>query len=327
MPQKTTKKVNAKAKVQKTASKKPVAKKITVKAPARKAVASRAAVKSVKKPAMKVQPAKKKTAAVKPAPKKVVAAKAAARPVAKKAVAAKVAVKAVAKKVTPAKLTVVKNVAKKPTPAAKVQPQKVLPVKKPEAAKAPVKAAAPKKPEVVVSKPAYKVGVHVVYPTHGVGKIIAEETQMIGDVELRMLVIAFEKDKMTLRVPVHRAAAAGLRLVSSADQMKKVFVALKGRARTSRGMWSRRAQEYEAKINSGNIFSIAEVVRDLHQNVDQSERSYSERMIYESALGRLVGELAAAEGSDHKTATDKVMKLLRSKVSAAAQAEAVKEAA
>ena len=190
---------------------------------------------------------------------------------------------------------------------------------------APQKAAAPKAP---AQKASYKVGHHVVYPTHGVGRIMAEETQMIGDIELRMLVISFEKDKMTLRVPVHRATAAGLRPVSSTDQMKKVFTTLKSRARTSRGMWSRRAQEYETKINSGNIFFIAEVVRDLHQNVDQSERSYSERMIYESALARLVGELAAAEGTDHKTATDKLMKLLRAKVAAsAAAAETAKEAA
>lgn len=153
---------------------------------------------------------------------------------------------------------------------------------------------------------------------------MAEETQMIGEIELKMLVISFEKDKMTLRVPVHRATAAGLRPVSSGDQMKKVFLTLKARARTSRGMWSRRAQEYEAKINSGNIFCIAEVVRDLHQNVDQSERSYSERMIYESALARLVGELAATEGSDYKAATDKLMKLLRAKVAANAE---VKKAA
>jgi len=167
-----------------------------------------------------------------------------------------------------------------------------------------------------------------VYPTHGVGKIMAQETQMIGDIELKMLVISFEKDKMTLRVPMHRAAAAGLRPISSNDQMKQVFVTLKARARTSRGMWSRRAQEYEAKINSGSVLAVAEVVRDLHQNVDQSERSYSERMIYESALGRLVGELAAAEGSDHKTATDKLMKLLRAKVAAAnAAIAAAKEAA
>lgn len=176
-------------------------------------------------------------------------------------------------------------------------------------------------------KSLYKVGNHVVYPTHGVGKILAEETQMIGDIELRMLVIAFEKDKMTLRVPMARAASAGLRPVSTPEQMKKMFAALKSRARTSRGMWSRRAQEYEAKINSGNILSIAEVVRDLHQNVDQSERSYSERMIYESALSRLAGELAVCENTDYKTANDKLLKLLRSKVAEAAAEESLKEAA
>lgn len=196
-------------------------------------------------------------------------------------------------------------------------------VAKPVAAKPVDKKAASAK--VMPLKALYKVGNYVVYPTHGVGKIMAEETQMIGEIELRMLVISFEKDKMTLRVPLSRASAAGLRPVSSAEQMKRVFVTLKSRARTSRGMWSRRAQEYETKINSGNIHFIAEVVRDLHQNVDQSERSYSERMIYESALARLVGELAACEGTDYKAATDKLMKLLRAKVAAAA--EALKEAA
>lgn len=226
--------------------------------------------------------------------------------------------------------------AKKPVKAVKAKAT-VKPVVK-TVKKAPVKAvaaAAPKpaaKPQAAVvaaapQKAFYKVGNYVVYPTHGVGKIIAQETQMIGDIELKMLVIAFEKDKMTLRVPMHRAAAAGLRLVSTTDQMKKVFVTLRSRARTSRGMWSRRAQEYETKINSGNVIAVAEVVRDLHQNVDQSERSYSERMIYENALGRLVGELAAAEGTDHKVATDKLMKLLRGKVAAAAAAAAAKEAA
>ena len=246
-----------------------------------------------------------KTAVKKPVAKKPVAKKAVVKkPVAKTVVAKKSAVKAPVAK----KAEVTKIVAKAAQPVAK----------QPEAPKQAAKAATP------AVKAAYKVGHHVVYPTHGVGKIVAEETQMIGDIELRMLVIAFEKDKMTLRVPVSRATAAGLRPVSSTDQIKKVFVTLKSRARTSRGMWSRRAQEYEAKINSGNIFSIAEVVRDLHQNVDQSERSYSERMIYESALSRLVGELAASEGTDHKTATDKLMKLLRGKVAAAA---ALKEAA
>lgn len=242
---------------------------------------------------------------------------AAKKPVAKKT-AKKVAPKKAVKKPVAAKKAVKKPVAKKA-----VAVKKKVVAKKTVAAKP-----APKKPAAKAqqSKSLYKVGNHVVYPTHGVGKILAEETQKIGDHELRLLVINFEKDKMTLRVPMSRAAAAGLRPISSADQMKKVFQTLKSKAKTSRGMWSRRAQEYETKINSGNIILISEVVRDLHQNVDQSERSYSERMIYENALNRLVGELAAAEGMEYQAANDRLMKLLRGKV-AAAQAAALKEAA
>jgi CarD family transcriptional regulator len=286
-----------------------VKKKIVKKIVQKKATAKvqKKAVKKIvaaKKPMKKI--IAKKIAAKKPAAKKVVA---------KKVIAKKPAVKAVAKAVKPVVKPVLKPVAKVAAPVKAVAPKQ---------AEAPVAKAVVKPVVAPVVKANYKVGHHVVYPTHGVGKIMAEETQNIGDIELRLLVIAFEKDKMTLRVPVSRAAAAGLRPVSSLDQIKKVFITLKSRARTSRGMWSRRAQEYEAKINSGNIFSIAEVVRDLHQNVDQSERSYSERMIYESALSRLVGELAASEATDHKAATDKLMKLLRGKVAAAA---ALKEAA
>ncbi len=235
-----------------------------------------------------------------------------------------------------------KNQAKTVTKSAKPAPAKpVLKVVKPAAVvketKAPQKPAVqkpapqklvPQKP--VLQKPAlqkpvkklesskkeFKVGHHVVYPTHGVGRIVAEETQEVGGISLKMLVIAFDKDKMTLRVPVHRAQAAGLRHISGGSEMEKVFTTLKGKAKISRGMWSRRAQEYEGKINSGCVISVAEVVRDLHQNVDQAERSYSERMIYESALSRLVGELAAAENMDSKAATDKLMKLLRMKVAA-----------
>ena len=159
----------------------------------------------------------------------------------------------------------------------------------------------------------FKIGCHVVYPTHGVGKIIEQETQEIGGVTLKMFVIEFTKDKMTLRVPVHRAKASGLRHVSSNTQIKKMYDTLKSKAKTSRGMWSRRAQEYEAKINSGDVIMVAEVVRDLHQNVDQAERSYSERMIYESAFNRLAGELSASERTEYDSAGDKLLKLLRAK--------------
>lgn len=171
---------------------------------------------------------------------------------------------------------------------------------------------ATKKPAVKSKKTVtYKVGDYVVYPTHGVGKIIGEETQEIASTTLKLLVIAFEKDKMTLRVPVNRAEAAGLRNVSTGDQIEKAFKTLQGRAKVSRGMWSRRAQEYETKINSGCLISVAEVVRDLHKNVDQSERSYSERMIYETAFSRMVGEVAAAHKIDSGAATDKLLSVLK----------------
>ena len=164
----------------------------------------------------------------------------------------------------------------------------------------------------MAKKSQFSINDYVVYPTHGVGKILNEETQTIGGMELCVFVIDFEKDKMTLRVPVNRAQAAGLRHISGTEDIGKAFDTLKGRAKKSRGMWSRRAQEYEAKINSGDILSIAEVVRDLHRNVDQAERSYSERIIYESALGRLVGELAAAKGVDSGAAETELLKALKS---------------
>jgi CarD family transcriptional regulator len=286
----------------KKGSKKPVAKKAAKKTAAKKTV--------------------KKQATKKIAPKKVAAKKAVKKPMAKKTAAkkavAKKLVKIVAKKQPAKKPVAVKQAAKQPAKAAPAHkaPQQRHHMKKEVAVFVPQSAKE--------QKALYKVGNFVVYPTHGVGKIMAEETQMIGDIELRLLVINFEKDKMTLRVPMQRASAAGLRPISGSDKMKEVYLSLKSKAKISRGMWSRRAQEYEAKINSGNIILISEVVRDLHQNVDQSERSYSERMIYENALNRLVGEVAAAEGTDSKSAYDKLMKLLRAKVAAAA---ALKEAA
>ncbi|MDG1287783.1 MAG: CarD family transcriptional regulator [Rickettsiales bacterium] len=163
----------------------------------------------------------------------------------------------------------------------------------------------------------FNIGDYVVYPTHGVGKIMGEDTQEVSGMTLRLFVISFEKDKMTLRVPVARAHTAGLRGISNMTQIEKAFRTLQGRAKTSRGMWSRRAQEYESKINSGSLISVAEVVRDLHKNVDQSERSYSERMIYESAFSRIVGELAAAEQTDITKATDKLLDVLKKQVAAA----------
>ncbi len=146
----------------------------------------------------------------------------------------------------------------------------------------------------------------VVYPTHGVGRIVSIEEQEVAGLRLEMFVISFEKDKMTLRVPTARASEIGMRGLSTPDLIDRALETLKGKARVKRAMWSRRAQEYEQKINSGDLMSIAEVVRDLHRNDDQREQSYSERQLYEAALDRLTREVAAVGGMDEAGAQQKV---------------------
>ena len=159
-------------------------------------------------------------------------------------------------------------------------------------------------------KLAYGTGDYVVYPTHGVGKINSVETQEIAGQTLSVFVIHFEKDRMTLRVPVGKAKGSGLRRLSTRKEMDAALAKLKGRSKARRTMWSRRAQEYEAKINSGDPASIAEVVRDLYRNVGQPEQSYSERQIYQAALDRLVREFAAVEKIDENTAVQRVEQML-----------------
>lgn len=156
----------------------------------------------------------------------------------------------------------------------------------------------------------YSVGDYIVYPKHGVGRVVELETQEIAGLTLELYVIRFEKERMTLRVPTNKAEASGMRRLSSDATLQEAFTTLKGKARVKRTMWSRRAQEYEAKINSGDLVSIAEVVRDLHRGEDQPEQSYSERQIYESALGRLARELAAVEDIDEAAAMVKLEKEL-----------------
>ena len=138
----------------------------------------------------------------------------------------------------------------------------------------------------------------VVYPAHGVGKIISIEEQEIAGLRMELFVISFEKDKMTLRVPTNKAADVGMRSLSSPDVVSKAMEILRGKAKVKKAMWSRRAQEYEQKINSGDLIAIAEVVRDLHRADDQREQSYSERQLYEAALERLTREVAAVSGGD-----------------------------
>jgi len=154
---------------------------------------------------------------------------------------------------------------------------------------------------------------YVVYPAHGVGQIISIEEQEVAGLTLELFVISFEKDKMTLRVPTHKATEIGMRSLSSPDVITKAMSTLKGKAKVKRAMWSRRAQEYEQKINSGDLISIAEVVRDLHRTDDQREQSYSERQLYEAALERLTREVAAVSGGDEVLAAKKVDDVLMSR--------------
>ncbi len=162
------------------------------------------------------------------------------------------------------------------------------------------------KQKSLVARPArFRANESVVYPSHGVGRVVRIEDQMFGEVKVPLLVIYFEKEKMTLRVPKARAADAGLRSLSSPTRIREAIETLKGRARIKRMMWSRRAQEYEQKINSGDILSIAEVVRDLHRVGDQSQ-SYSERQLYQQARERLVSEVAAVQKTDVDLARERV---------------------
>jgi CarD family transcriptional regulator len=156
----------------------------------------------------------------------------------------------------------------------------------------------------------FKEDDYVVYPTHGVGKVEAIEKQEIAGHELELIIITFDKDRMTLRVPTEKASTSGLRKLSSRKMMDDAMTTLGGRVRVKRTMWSRRAQEYEAKINSGNPVSIAEVVRDLHRNVGQPDQSFSERQIYEAARDRLASEMAAVDKTDMEVATDKILEIL-----------------
>ena len=155
----------------------------------------------------------------------------------------------------------------------------------------------------------FKTDEFVVYPAHGVGKILAVETQKVADIELEMFIVFFDKDKLTLKVPTAKALDVGMRPLSSREVIEKAILTLKGKARVKRAMWSRRAKEYEDKIYSGDLLSIAEVVRDLHRGEDK-EQSYSERQLYEAALERLTREMAIVDGLEEQIAQEKVDEVL-----------------
>ncbi len=162
----------------------------------------------------------------------------------------------------------------------------------------------------------FEIGERVVYPSHGVGEITEIEIQNIADTKFEVYVISFPQDKMTLRVPVNRAIESGLRKLVDKNDVTEVYDILQSKPKRGNKMWSRRAQEYEAKINSGEILAIAEVVRDLYKNID-NDRSYSERTIYETALNRLVAEIAILEKLSEADSSEKIIDMLREKLVAA----------
>lgn len=166
------------------------------------------------------------------------------------------------------------------------------------------------------SKIAFNSGEFVVYPAHGVGKVADISTQKIGGAELELIVVNFDKDKMTLRVPLSKSESVGLRKISETPVMDEALGVLKGKAKVRKIMWSRRAQEYENKINSGSPVAIAEVVRDLYRRENLSEQSYSERQIYEQALDRLANEYAICNNISAGDATKKLLDILASDVAA-----------
>ena len=169
----------------------------------------------------------------------------------------------------------------------------------------------PVPPRAMAAKETFVEGDYVVYPTHGVGKVERIATEEIAGHKLELIHITFEENRMTLRVPVAKARTAGLRKLSTRQTFDDALNLLKGQARIKRTMWSRRAQEYEAKINSGDPMAIAEVVRDLHRNAGQPDQSFSERQIYEAAMDRLAAELAALDGTDKATAAQKLADFLK----------------
>ncbi len=313
-PKKTTAKKPA---AKKTAAKKPVAKKTAAKkTAAKKPVAKKAATKKAapKKAAPKKAAVKKtatKTAAKKPAAKKTAAkktaTKAATKPAAKKPAAKKTAAKKPAAKkgatkkgnAAAIKEALMRKPARKPKPASgKPGRGATLETVPPTPAiekKVEPKPVAKKSKPLPKQKDGFKVKDFVVYPTHGVGVITDIEEQEVAGFPLQLFVINFEQEKMTLRVPLAKAKATGMRQLSDDSIVAKARQTLKGRARIKRTMWSRRAQEYEAKINSGDLIAIAEVVRDLYRGEGQPEQSYSERQLYEAALDRLARELAAVD--------------------------------
>ena len=306
------------------------AKSAAVKAAAAKAVAIKAAAKpaaaraAATAVASKAAPvAKKPTAAApRPAPQEETP-RASAKPAAKSVAAKPAATAAVARPPLPAPAPQAAPPAAPPlaaapreaaaphaavatTAAAAPRPSIMQPPRRPGAPTGPITP-----PRPLAKAEVFQEGDHVVYPTHGVGRVERIATEEIAGHRLELIHITFEENRMTLRVPVSKARTAGLRKLATRKLFDEALMVLKGRARIKRTMWSRRAQEYEAKINSGDPLAIAEVVRDLHRNAGQPDQSFSERQIYEAAMDRLAAELAALDKTDKITAATKLTDFLK----------------
>ena len=268
---------------------------------------------SVKKKTQKAKPKKtainpKKKAVKKTANKKVITKKSSPKKAGPKKVATKKAgpKKVATKKAGPKKVATKKSTPKKATPKKAVS-------KKTISKKAASKKTAPKKvveKKVKSKKEQFLPEQYVIYPSHGIGQILEIEKKEIAGQMLKMYVIEFEKEKMILRVPIEKTKEIGVRKVSTKNQLKEIFEILTGKAKIRRTMWSRRAQEYEAKINSGDIKLLTEVVRDLFRSDSQPEQSYSERQLYEAARERLSREVAVIEKTDEQKAIEKMETIL-----------------
>ncbi len=304
------------------------ASKTTAKAPAKKPAEKLSTKDVAKKPTVKAAEAKS-------AP---VAAKKAAAPVAKAAPAAKpaapVKTSAAAASVKPAAAATTKAAAPKRKPEAQRAVTAAAAAPAGDKISAPASAAAkPQEKKEKGQRHGFKLNEYVVYPAHGVGRIVGIEEQEIAGHSLELFVITFDKEKLTLRVPTGKLETVGMRKLAEDDTLKRAMETLKGRARVKRTMWSRRAQEYVAKINSGSLISIAEVVRDLYRSEAQPEQSYSERQLYEDALDRMARELAAVEKLDERGAVQRITDVLsksakgRRAAAEAEEAEAEAEAA
>ena len=274
-----------KSKASDNSTKKKVEKKATVKRAKPKKAASKKAT-SKKNTSKKAAP--KKSAPKKAAPKKAAPKKSAPK-------------KAAPKKTATKKATSKKNTSKKAAPK-KTAPKKIIKKEK-SSKKTTSKKTISKKEEFLPEQ-------YVVYPSHGIGQILEIEKKEIAEQMLTMYVIEFEKEKMTLRVPLEKTKEIGVRKVSTKNQLKEIFEILTGKAKIRRTMWSRRAQEYEAKINSGDIKLLTEVVRDLFRSDSQPEQSYSERQLYEAARERLSREVAVIEKTDEQKAIEKIETIL-----------------